>query len=337
MMSLHERIPHARDPVRGRALFPAAALFLIAAPAQGPLRVSDPPASQPAATAASGPASQPAAIRPFQPGVLLDWGGRRALVRARVVLREGPLEYFAAFSGKEHESILRIEAAAESIYQGLGLLGYEAGRPVRWNEALQRYDPAEGDLVDVSVRHPLSSDRSRPAFDLVRRLGGPGKPLPRPWVLAGSRRGADGVLLAGLSGAGLALVDAPDALLALTQSHSDSDASLWAEADPAAIPPLGDEVELIFGPPVAPHATFRLAEGGRILATRLPAELEDRASTPLRVEELADLLSLGRRVAPDRRGRIIVPPGNAAASLLKADLERLGLGSTSVEWVERSD
>jgi len=38
------------------------------------------------------------------------------VVDSRVVLREGALEFFACRPGKEHESILRLEAPATHIY-----------------------------------------------------------------------------------------------------------------------------------------------------------------------------------------------------------------------------
>ena len=73
-------------------------------------------------------------------------------------------------------------------------------------------------------------------------------PIPRPWVFSGSRRRADGVLGADLSGEGLALVDKPDCLLALSRSHADRNSELWVAANTPAIPDLHTPVQIIIRP-----------------------------------------------------------------------------------------
>ena len=95
------------------------------------------------------PDSRPAGVAAFASGVSIDWSGRAVLVDTEVVLRRGPLEFFACRPGKEHESILRLNASATHIYLALGLIGLQPGHPPIWNETTGDYERAAGDLLDV--------------------------------------------------------------------------------------------------------------------------------------------------------------------------------------------
>jgi hypothetical protein len=238
------------------------------------------------------PSSQAAArdIRAFQPGVGIDWASRAVYVDGRVVLRAGLLEFLACFAGKEHESIVRLEASATHIYTALGLVGLEPGHPPRWDEQRGRFGPPTGDLVDVSIEWEIDGDRrSAAGFQWLRECEYERTPIDRPWVFAGSRRLGDGTLSADHSGEGIAVVDQPNSLLALSRNHVSHDAELWAEANTAAIPPVNTRVRVVLQPARARAYEVRVDFRGAAFA-------DGRFVPP---EDLADLIKLARHVSAD--------------------------------------
>jgi len=208
-------------------------------------------------------------------------------VQAQVVLRRGALEFFACFPGKEHESILRIDAAAEHVYQALGLIGLTPGHPPVWNAAKEEYEPPTGDLIDVAVEWEEQGRlRSADASCWLREIEYGRMPFPRPWVFGGSVRLEDNSLAAGRSGVGIAVVDFPDCLLCFSRRYSSRQAELWAEANTEAIPPTQTAVWLLLRP-AAPREL-------RVALTPLGVfELNGRFCTP---DDLADLVGLARQM-----------------------------------------
>jgi hypothetical protein len=240
----------------------------------------------------SAPASQPtsSAVRTFQPGVDINWKARTVYVDGQVVLREGPIEFLACFAGKEHESIVRLAASATHIYMALGLVGLEPGHPPRWDEQRGAFGPPAGDLIDVSIEWE-SADGRRTAggFEWLREREFARTPIDRPWVFAGSRRLADGTLSADRGGEGIAVVDMPNSLLALSRNHVSRDAELWAEANTAAIPPVRTRVRVVLRP-------ARARSYDLYVDFRGAAFVDGRFVHP---EDLADLIKLARRLSPD--------------------------------------
>lgn len=206
---------------------------------------------QPRASEASGPQ-----VVQFVPGIRIDYRIPQVEVEARVILRQGQLELFAYSSApvpKEHESILRLEPRAESIYQALGLIGLTPGHPPRYDADTNRQHPATGDFVDVLVRYeseggPVEVSACDWMLDLHER-----QPMkPTPWVFAGSRRTTDGVFAANLEGTTITVVDFNSAVLALPDLHSSSDSELWLAANAEAVPPEGTSVLLLLRPAAGP-------------------------------------------------------------------------------------
>lgn len=332
---------HAAASRRIRALLTSTALACLAgwAPAQSlfPERRAA-PATQPSAAdprpdarASKSPTTRPAAasLREFQPGVVIDWPAREVRARARVVLREGPLEFLACFAGKEHESILRLEGSAASLYAALGLIGRSPGHPPEWSTARQAYSPPDGDLVDLYVvwRDDVG-ERRVSAWEWIREREYERPARPRPWVYAGSRVLGDQTISADHSGAGVALVDFDDSLIALSQELASRDADLWALAESAAIPPLGASVELI----------LRAAQ-----PTPLAVELDRRGDLRLngRVEPLeavADGLRLAHRLAPAER--LEVRTHGALRSdvvQMRRRLHEAGVPPECLHWIDGND
>lgn len=195
--------------------------------------------------AADPPATQPAPVaRPVFPGVELRWHDGVVLVAADVVLRSGPLEFLACWSGKEHESVLRFAATPEHVYAALGLIGIEPGTPPTFDPNTGTWLPPRGPLIDIAIRD--AAGHLCPATDWLLDVEYSCPPLTRPFVYTGSRITADRRLACGDTGAGLALVDFPEALFSCTQRHSSANSLLWARCNTARIPPVGTRVQLQF-------------------------------------------------------------------------------------------
>jgi hypothetical protein len=257
----------------------------------------------------SRPPSRPSAAVAFAPGVAIDWQKRTVYVAARVVLRSGALEFLACWPGKEHESILRCEAAATHVYEALGLIGLAPGHPPEWDPQADRYRDPAGDLVDISLSwdqdgRTLSAD----AFAWLCDMEYARAPLPRPWVFAGSAREPDGTLASDATGVGIAVVDFPDSLLALSRRHSSSNAELWVEANTPAIPPVGTRVQIVLRPAQRRSYEVVLDFRGVLWVTESTAQEQrsshDRLALPgwhryCPPADLTDLIRLARQIDPD--------------------------------------
>jgi hypothetical protein len=225
------------------------------------------------------------------PGVSIDWQQYAVLVDSQVVLRHGPLEFFACRPGKEHESILRLNASATHIYMALGLIGLSPGHPPIWSDAKGDYERPTGDLLDIECEWEEDGRWRRVnAFEWLREIEFARQPVPRPWVFAGSLRLADGELAADRSGAAIALVDFPESLVALSGRHSSSNAELWLEANGDRIPPAGTQVRLVLRAARAPRYQVQLDFRGEAFVN----------GRYVAVAELADLLLLARQLDAGR-------------------------------------
>lgn len=256
---------------------------------------ADSPGQLPTASApaVSQPATTPGKLTVFQPGVWIDWQQREVQVETRVVLRSGALEFLACWPGRKHESIVRCEAAAAHVCMALGLIGLLPGHPPAWNPEADRYAPPAGDLVDISFQWEQDGRlQTADAFAWLRDVEYGRPPLGRPWVFAGSLRLPDGTLSADVTGAGIALVDFPDSLIALSRSHSSRNAELWVEANPAApgaaIPSEGTRVRLVLRP-------AKLRPRAVAIDFRGVTWVDGRYCS---VAELADVIDLARRLNP---------------------------------------
>ncbi len=269
-----------------------------------------------AAAPAAGRAEQPPRLGPvaFQPGVRIDWEAREVLVDARVVLRRGALEFFACWPGKEHESILRIEAHAAHVYMALGLLGVLPGHPPAPDPQTGEFGDPTGDLVDIGIRWIAEGrERSAEACDWLREVEYGRAPLPRPWVFSGSLRLPDGGLACELSGVGVALVDFPDSLISYSRRFPSRYGALWAEARSEAIPPEGTAACLVLRPAQPRRYDVRLDFRGDLYVGLAGQELS-RYCTPV---DLADLLRLAGRLGAGYSPVVVVD------GALDADVRRV--------------
>ena len=105
-------------------------------------------------------AAAPPALRAveYQPGIVIDYPANQVLVDAEIVLRQGVLELLACCPHtKEHESILRVLVRPLHVYEALGLLGVQPGRPPGWDPKHQTRIPPRGDPLEIVIRYPAAS------------------------------------------------------------------------------------------------------------------------------------------------------------------------------------
>lgn len=126
-------------------------LWIIVASHHGIVSADEPPARNPAAKpTATGDATDKLVPLNKEGTVLIDNAGKRLLVKAEVVLREGLLEMFACLKQtKEHESIVAVDAKAQVIHAGLLALGAEPGSPVHWTP---EFKPPTGTRIEIHVQ-----------------------------------------------------------------------------------------------------------------------------------------------------------------------------------------
>jgi len=188
------------------------------------------------------------APREFAPGVRIDWPNLTIELDAEVVMRQGPLELFACSPNtKEHESILKVFAKPTHIYQAMGLVGLTPGRPVRFDEKENRFDPPTGDALDIRVRYTDEHGRTITASpeNWVTTTKPQALVLTLPWVFAGSSTLPDGRFAADIEGTVICLVDFEAALIAIPALHSAANEQLWLVAKTDAIPPKGTKCTLL--------------------------------------------------------------------------------------------
>jgi hypothetical protein len=225
-----------------------------------------------------------------------------------VVLREGPLEFLACFAGKEHESIVRLEASATHIYMALGLIGLTPGHPPRWDDQHGTIIPPAGDLVDLSFEWEREGRReTAEAHAWLEEIEYARIPLARPWLFTGSVRLPDDTLASDRSGVGVTLVDFGDSLLALSRPHSSQTGELWVVARTEAIPAVGTPVQLVLRPAKPRSHRVEIDFRGAVF-------VDGRYASPT---DLADLLRLARQLDPQ------YVQGIALRGTLRTDVRRL--------------
>lgn len=189
-----------------------------------------------ASSSATSSANASQRVVQFQPGVRIDWTRHQVELDSEVILREGPLELFACSGGaKAHESIVMLKARPLHIFQALGLLGLQAGRPSWWDEKTRVLHRATGDPVDVLIEWQTSRGTSSAhAYEWMLDLS-TDKPLrPTHWVFAGSEKLDDGSFGADLYGTVITVVDFGTSILTIVPPAS-------ASAPAASAPPVPPE------------------------------------------------------------------------------------------------
>lgn len=206
-----------------------------------------PPADAPPSTETFTPDP---AWRPLGRSLWFDPKGKRLVMRARVVLREGPLEHLLCLKGtKEHEAILATEAIPRQIHAGLLLTGAEPGHPVRF---VPKFEPPTGTPIAIEL---LWRDK-----DGIHTADARGwvkdehanKSLSTEWVFAGSLLFEDPVakkpVYAADDGDLITVANFANAILDLPIASTSDDAGRSFVANTEKIPPKGTVVTMFFRP-----------------------------------------------------------------------------------------
>lgn len=122
-------------------------------------------------------------------GVVLqiDAAGRRVLVPAKVVLRDGVLEGLLTRSGKkEHEYILATDADARVIHTALMGALAKPGKPVQFGP---KFTPPSGSAIKISLRYKDGGKVVTVPAGAWLRDGKTRKAFDKDWVFAGSTFG----------------------------------------------------------------------------------------------------------------------------------------------------
>ncbi len=220
----------------------------------------------------------------YAPGVRIDWGRRRVEIAAKVVLREGPLELFACSpQTREHESIVVVTARPLRIYEALGLIGLNAGRPTRYDRAANRWSPATGDRVAIEARWTRKGETITVDIGEWMKDLATGKNIaPNVWVFSGSFESSESAFAADAEGTVICVVDFSSALIALPELHTSANEALWISADPAKIPVLGTSVTLTIGAADAVEFDIHigpkgvLTYGGKVISMKRLVERIER-------------------------------------------------------------
>jgi len=207
---------------------------------------------------AVGPGQRPAANtlepspqwKPLGRSLWFDPGNKQLVVRAKVVLREGPLEHLVCLKGtKEHEAILATDAQPRQIHAGLLLTGAEPGHPVRFEP---KFEPPAGTPIAIELLWMTDGKLHRSDARNWVKDEKAKKPLAENWVFAGSDLFTDPVtkkmIYAADEGDLITVANFGSAILDLPLASSASDADRVFSADTAHVPPLGTEVLLRLGP-----------------------------------------------------------------------------------------
>ncbi len=106
------------------------------------------------------------------------------LLRAKVVLREGPLEHLLCLRGtKEHEAILSTRAIPKQIHTGLLLTKAEPGHPVRF---VPKFEPPTGTKIAITLEWEENGKTRRANAKEWVRDERKKTEMETDWVFAGS-------------------------------------------------------------------------------------------------------------------------------------------------------
>jgi hypothetical protein len=214
------------------------------------LAIDGPPQDSPPAPARM-PALEPEPDwKPLGRSLWFDPKAKQLVIKARIVLREGPLEHLLCLKGtKEHEAILATDAQPRQIHAGLLLTGAEPGHPVRF---VPKFEPPAGTPIAIELLWKAAGKANRADARRWVKDEKAGKPLSEGWVFAGSELFKDEVtkktIYAADEGDLITVANFGSAILDLPLASPASDAERVFTADPTQVPPLGTEIFMLLRP-----------------------------------------------------------------------------------------
>jgi len=226
-------------------------------------------ASLPAQTARpparTGPATGAATRRGALKGLRIDLKRRRVIISASVAQEKAMLEFLLCTAGradaegrrapgpKEHESLLKTDAAPSSVHAALLALGLRRGRPARWTTPRGKepvFAPPQGPLLDITLRwtDKAGATHTVPASDWLIEAGTKSKIKPFRWVFVGSDFLDSGAYWADADGHHIGVANFAASVIDVPFESSDKKALLEFAANPDAVPGKDTPVEVIITP-----------------------------------------------------------------------------------------
>ena len=220
-----------------------------------------------AAAPPQAPAEQTDDFRPepswkaLGPSVWFDPEGKRLILRARVALREGPLEHLLCLKGtKEHEAVLATPAPPRLIHAGLLLTGAEPGHPIRF---LPKFIPPSGSPIGIELHWTEDGKPRRADAREWIKDERADTILSTDWVFAGSELYVDPTTkqthYAGDDGDLITVANFASSILDLPFASTADDAGRTFVAHTERIPPRGTPVTLLLRPRPVPTTPERRA------------------------------------------------------------------------------
>ena len=214
------------------------------------IALAAPPPDSPKEAADAGTIRPDVAWNSLGNSLWFDPQGRRLIVRARVVLREGPLEHLLCLKGtKEHEAILASDAIPKLIQLGLISTGAQQGKPVQF---LPTFVPPSGDPIAIELLWRQDGvTHHADAREWVRDERAKAT-LKIDWVFAGSEFFEDPAtkkpIYAADDGDLITVANFSSAILDLPFASAASDADRLYVANTDLIPPRGTTIFMVMKP-----------------------------------------------------------------------------------------
>lgn len=204
-----------------------------------PISATQPSASAPSALPA------PAGVE-YQPHVYIDWPELTVRVDGRIVSCSAPLEFLAAYAGREHESLIRLSGDPLALYQALGLIGLSEASDRDPTQIRPSCAETDAGLADVLIEWLDGGQvRAVEPFAWLRDIEFGRRPPPVPWRFIGPLKHDSQARAAVQAGDAVGLVSKEDNILAPLHERSDAEADLWVTADLSVVPPEGTPVRLL--------------------------------------------------------------------------------------------
>jgi hypothetical protein len=188
--------------------------------------------------------------KPLGTSLWFDPAHRRLILRARVALRDGPLEHLLCLRHtKEHEAILATAASPQLIHAGLLLTGAQKGHPVRF---LPQFEPPTGSPIRIDLEWTEGGTSHRASAREWIKDQKLDKTLAQDWVFAGSELFRDPntgkMIYAADDGDLFTVSNFTAAILDLPLASSANDQERSFVANTPRIPPQGTFVTMILRP-----------------------------------------------------------------------------------------
>jgi hypothetical protein len=184
------------------------------------------------------------------PHIQVDLQKKQVRLECEAVVADAPLEFLVCLTGtKEYESLLRSQAKPSHLHLALLMIGVKPGKPVRFDERLNKMLPPEGARLKLTCEFEREGKNvSLAACRLMRNEKSKQEMPPVPWVFSGSQFTQDGDYFADISGEIISVVNFPHTVLDVPMVRSDKNESLEWVPNPELAPARNTKVWLVIEP-----------------------------------------------------------------------------------------